>query len=324
MRFEDLIEFLESGMRMSHIYQPLLIRSLIDSGGIATIRQLALAFLVQDESELLYYEKRIKEMPLKVLRKHGVVSYEKGLVSLRVPKLTFQQKAQVKMLCDQKLQDFLLKRGLGTWDYRMLEADPVPDSLRFRVLQESGGRCALCGATKKDRPLDVDHIKPRSRGGLNVYENLQVLCSKCNRSKGNQDDTDFRGEAADGPDNSCFFCKALSSGRAIDELGTAFVIKDGYPVTECHLLIIPKRHVSDYYELFKTERDDMESLVRIHRKMIQKRDATVTGFNVGVNIGESAGQSIFHTHMHLIPRRNGDTPHPKGGVRGVIPGKRGY
>jgi predicted house-cleaning noncanonical NTP pyrophosphatase (MazG superfamily) len=73
-------------------------------------------------------------------------------------------------------------------------ADPVPDNLRYQVLAESGGRCALCGATKHDRPLDVDHIVPLSRGEASTRDNLQVLCSKCYRSKGNRDTRDFRGE----------------------------------------------------------------------------------------------------------------------------------
>jgi hypothetical protein len=73
-------------------------------------------------------------------------------------------------------------------------ADPVPDNLRYQVLAESGGRCALCGATKHERPLDVDHIVPLSRGRVSTRDNLQILCSKCNRSKGNKDTRDFRGE----------------------------------------------------------------------------------------------------------------------------------
>ena len=81
-------------MRLSHIYQPLLIKSLIESGGSATIRQLSNAFLSQDESKLQYYEDRVKQMPLKVLRNHDVISKDGDLVFLRVKDLTFEQKAQ--------------------------------------------------------------------------------------------------------------------------------------------------------------------------------------------------------------------------------------
>ena len=84
MTYQDLIDFLENKMRLSHIYQPLLIKSLIESGGSATIRQLANAFLSQDESQLQYYEDRIKLMPLKVLRSHEVISKDGNLVTLKV------------------------------------------------------------------------------------------------------------------------------------------------------------------------------------------------------------------------------------------------
>jgi len=73
-----------------------------------------------------------------------------------------------------------------------------------------------------------------------------------------------------------------------------------------------------------SERNDSEALIRILQKNIREEDPTVTGFNLGVNIGVAAGQTVFHVHLHLIPRRDGDTPDPRGGVRGVIPGKRSY
>ena len=218
MTYKDLIDFLENQMSMSHIYQPLLIRSLIDAGGSATIRQLAYNFLSQDESQLLYYENRIKQMPLQVLRNHEVVSKDGDLVSLNTRKLTLEQKAQLKMICEKKLQEYVAKKGLSIWDYRLLDRDPVPDSLYYRVLKESGGRCALCGATKKERPLQVDHIKPRSKGGKTVYENLQVLCSKCNPAKSNRDDTDFRADLQPDSVPGCPFCYDNLKDRIVEEL----------------------------------------------------------------------------------------------------------
>jgi 5-methylcytosine-specific restriction endonuclease McrA len=168
-------------MSMSHVYQPLLVRALVDAGGVATVRQLAQVFLVQDESQLLYYEKRIKEMPLKVLKRHEVIASDGRVVSLNTNNLTLVQKAHIRMICEQKLQSFVQKRGIGIWDYRLLDDDPIPDSLRFLVLKAAGGRCQLCGILAKERPIDVDHSVPRSRGGEEL-SNLQALCSKCNRS----------------------------------------------------------------------------------------------------------------------------------------------
>jgi ATP adenylyltransferase len=197
MTYEELVDFLEHKMSMSHVYQPLLVRALVDAGGVATVRQLAQVFLVQDESQLLYYEKRIKEMPLKVLRRHSVIDSDGQLVSLNTKNLTLEQKAHIRMVCEQKLQSFVQERGIGIWDYRLLDDDPIPDSLRFLVLKAAGGRCQLCGILAKERPIDVDHIIPRSRGGKTELANLQALCSKCNRSKRNQDETDFRSWALD-------------------------------------------------------------------------------------------------------------------------------
>ena len=133
MTYQDLIDFLENKMRLSHIYQPLLIKNLIESGGSATIRQLANVFLSQDESQLIYYEKTIKRMPLKVLKNHDIVSENGDLVSLKVKNLTFEQKAEIKMICEKKMQEFIVRKGLGIWDYRLLDKDPVPDSLYYRV-----------------------------------------------------------------------------------------------------------------------------------------------------------------------------------------------
>ena len=82
--------------------------------------------------------------------------------------------------------------------------------------------------------------------------------------------------------------------------------------------------MKDYFSMKETEKKDTDILIMKLKKRIMEKDDSVTGFNIGTNIGESAGQTIFHAHIHLIPRRNGDTPHPRGGVRGVIPEKMSY
>lgn len=175
---------------MSHVYQPLLIRSLVASGGKATLRQLALAYLREDESQIAFYERRIREMPLPILRRHGVVRRDDDLVSLNVAKLNYQQAAQITASCEQRIGEFLERRGVSPWEYRMLEIDPVSTSSRYEVLRRAGGRCQLCHTA--ERPLHVDHIVPRSKGGSNELSNLQALCDVCNQGKSNRDSTDFR------------------------------------------------------------------------------------------------------------------------------------
>ena len=128
----------------------------------------------------------------------------------------------------------------------------------------------------------------------------------------------------DDHDPNCLFCRWLRKRREIDALGMAAAFEDGYPVTPRHVLIVPRRHVANGLAMTDEEIRDCEALIRRFVETIQQDDPTVTGFNIGMNIGTSAGQTIFHAHIHLIPRREGDTDDPKGGVRGVIPGKRRY
>ena len=121
----------------------------------------------------------------------------------------------------------------------------------------------------------------------------------------------------------CIFCN-MESSRQIDENDLFYVIRDGFPVTSLHTLIIPKRHVETYFGLTEAEVLSMNIMINKHKELIEKEDTTVTGFNIGMNCGEDAGQTVFHCHVHLIPRRKGDMDEPKGGVRGVIPDKRTY
>lgn len=122
----------------------------------------------------------------------------------------------------------------------------------------------------------------------------------------------------------CRFCYDKIKDRVVAEFGAVVAIADQYPVTNGHILIIPKNHRSDYFGLSEEEKRDADNLIADLRRKILDNDPSVTGFNIGVNCGESAGQTIFHTHIHFIPRRDGDTPSPRGGVRGVIPDKMGY
>ncbi len=122
---------------------------------------------------------------------------------------------------------------------------------------------------------------------------------------------------------SCAFCE-LPTERIVFQNDLAIAFYDGYPVSDGHALVIPKRHVVDYWGLTTAEREACHNLLDELHQSIQKRDSLVTGFNVGLNAGASAGQTVFHCHFHLIPRRDGDVPNPRGGVRHVIPGKGHY
>ena len=125
------------------------------------------------------------------------------------------------------------------------------------------------------------------------------------------------------PNNPCLFCNINESGLA-KENNLAYASYDSYPVSEGHCLIIPKRHVKDYFDLSNDELVACNDLLKIVKKEIIDKDPLVKGFNLGTNIGIVSGQSILHCHFHLIPRRLGDVENPQGGIRSVIPNKQHY
>ena len=125
------------------------------------------------------------------------------------------------------------------------------------------------------------------------------------------------------PNNPCLFCNINESGLA-KENNLAYASYDSFPVSEGHCLIIPKRHVKDYFDLSNEEIIACNDLIKEIKNEIIKKDSSVKGFNIGSNAGKISGQSILHCHIHLIPRRAGDVENPQGGVRSVIPSKQHY
>ena len=125
------------------------------------------------------------------------------------------------------------------------------------------------------------------------------------------------------PNNPCIFCKIRKEELQFENQ-LAYSSTDSYPVSEFHSLIVPKRHVETYFDLTKEEFQACNELTLKNKEKILKQDASVKGFNIGTNAGKSAGQSIMHCHIHLIPRREGDVESPQGGVRSVMPNKQHY
>ena len=125
------------------------------------------------------------------------------------------------------------------------------------------------------------------------------------------------------PNNPCLFCDIQKSGYAYENK-LAYASYDSYPVSKHHCLVIPKRHIKDYFDLSDNELLACNELIKILKKEIINKDPSVKGFNLGTNIGKVSGQSILHCHFHLIPRRDGDVDNPQGGVRSVIPNKQHY
>lgn len=122
--------------------------------------------------------------------------------------------------------------------------------------------------------------------------------------------------------SSCYFCN-FNKESVIHESNKFIVLKDGFPVTEGHLLIIPKAHVKTFFDIPSEDLGEYFYNIHVAKKWLEKMYG-VTDFNLGWNCGENSGQTVMHCHAHLIPRRKGDMEDPRGGVRGVIPEKQKY
>ena len=123
-------------------------------------------------------------------------------------------------------------------------------------------------------------------------------------------------------DQRCPFCH-LEKSRITLENDCAVAIPDAFPVAEGHMLVVPKRHVASLFNLPEEEQAALWRLVALVRGKLMD-ELRPDGFNVGVNDGPAAGQTVPHAHVHIIPRRAGDVPDPRGGVRWVVPGKAPY
>lgn len=326
MTYTKLREFLVDKMRMSHIYQPVMIKCLLRNKGVANDLDIAKEISLQDPSQTEYYQSITNNMVGRVLRSHDVVSKDKREYRLNgFTELNEQQVRELIDICNEKLEGYITQRGAAIWQHRTKSRSSISGSIKYQVLKRAHFRCELCGCMDSERALEVDHIVPKNLGGQDSINNYQALCYSCNAMKRDHDNTDFReidilyGHRAEG----CLFCN-MEKGRIITENNLAYLVYDKYPVTELHMLVIPKRHFGEYFEVFQPEVNAIQALLLEGKELIAKKDSNVKGFNIGINNGAVAGQTIHHCHTHLIPRRQDDVDNPRGGIRHVIQGKGYY
>ena len=326
MNFPDLKHFLIKRMRMSHIYQPMMLMTLLKEGGVASIETLSKTLLIEDKSQQEYYSNITKNMVGRVLKSHGIVQKDRKSFKLRdYETYTEEQRIELIQICQEKLNEYIEKRGKRIFEHRRKSAGYISGSIRYNVLKDAKFRCELCGVSADTKALEVDHIIPRNKGGTDDISNLQALCYSCNAMKRDKDSTDFMRvrESYEIREEGCLFCE-IQKERILDQDDLFYVIRDGFPVTDLHTLVIPKRHVETYFDLYQPELNSCNRMIQKFKQQIEKEDVSVKGFNIGINNGEVSGQTIFHCHIHLIPRREGDVKNPRGGVRGVIPNKQEY
>jgi len=259
--YHRLQVFLDQKMSMSHIYQPVMLKTLLARDGVASRRDIAAAFLAEDQSQLEYYDEIVKRYPTQTLKRHGIVEHDRGRYSLCdiFRAIGDGERAALIALCEAKLADFVARRQQMVWKHRSQNFDPIPGSIRWQILRRAMGRCEACGISATERALHVDHIIPRSWGGSTDISNFQALCSTCNVQKLNGDATDFRGAAEAlahrAPD--CPLCDAHpvqvtaenALARALPVAGEAGCFD-----------IAPRRHGASYFSLFQPELNAIRAL----------------------------------------------------------------
>jgi len=197
----DLIDFLKNKMSMTDLYQPAIIRELLVSGGIQSKENLARVLAQYDVSVIDYYKKVLMRWPKITLSKHNVVDYDKKEQNFKLtifPTTDSDRQAAIE-LCEHKIAEWVEKKS------QRQTPSQSSASVRYEVLKDSQGKCQLCGIPASLRPIDVDHIVPRSKANkrnkvkkegawidVDSKANLQALCFACNRAKRDTDETDFR------------------------------------------------------------------------------------------------------------------------------------
>ena len=150
MRFEELVQFIDRDMRMSHVYQPVMLRLLLDRNGRATVGDIARALLNEDRSQLEYYSEITRNMVGRVLANRKVVVRDKAEIT-NCGQLSPSEIQQLKSACDRKLADYVARRGDAIWEHRRRSAGYISGTLRYEVLKAAKFRCELCGISAEER-----------------------------------------------------------------------------------------------------------------------------------------------------------------------------
>ena len=298
MNFESLEGFIRTKMSMTHIYQPVMIKKLLESDGHATTEEIAKEFIDWDYSLLEYYKGRVMVWPKKTLKKHNVIDYSKGIFTLLLDDVTPEQRSRLIELCNNKTHEYvdMYENKMGVKNNR----SPISGSLRYEIIAKSRGICAACGVTSRTRPLDVDHIVPVNVGGTNDPSNLQVLCSRCNRQKRDRDKTNFVQwhKRLKYRDTECLLCRT----EPVKSNVMASAIRKRSPESDLHSMIFPRRHVGTFFDLIPAEKSHCMDLVEEVKEEIAGLDSRVDGFSIRF---DSKLVPDLHTHCHInvIPHR---------------------
>ena len=190
---DRLKSFLINKMSMSHIYQPVIIKELLLNNNKNPIKSLAKKLLEYDDTQIEYYEYIIKRYPKSTLKNHSIINSDRENFYLDEEFISLSEKDKQELIdiCDETIQNFVLNRE-GSYGRRNTFKRNIKSSDYIEVLRRAKGKCQLCGISKEERSLEVDHVTPKSEGGSDDISNLGALCWLCNSKKSNKSDFDYR------------------------------------------------------------------------------------------------------------------------------------
>ena len=280
MDYKSLERFIRKEMRMTHIYQPVMIRTLLESKDCrATKESIARQFLGADESQINYYKYITGRWPHQVLKKHGIIGYsrkgEEYTLLLDEGGATAGQKQRLIELCNLRLQEFIDKDP-AIRRMRELDSRSRLGSIEFDVRAKSKGVCVACGARAMEVRMHVDHIVPISRGGKNEIDNLQMLCYRCNTQKRDRDETDFLlwHKRLQFRKAGCGMCR--DTRHALENKLAYCVLAGDDRLSE----VVPKRHVESFISMIPAERAMCMALVDRAMDRLKERYGSKTRFDV--------------------------------------------
>jgi ATP adenylyltransferase len=298
-RFNELDRFINLEMQMSHVYQPAMLLTLMDSGGTASRTEIAKTLLTYDKSQIEYYENIVAKMPGRVLTNNrGITERLEQAYHLKgFDQLSHDEIEVLKEACSKRIEEFIDQRGDQPWHHRRRSAKAVSGTIRYEVLRNAKNRCELCGISTDVKAIEVDHIMPRIRGGSNDISNLQALCYSCNAMKRDRDDTDFRKVEATYKhrEANCAYCN-VSENEIKSQNNLCFSVPDNDPQTPTHTLVIPRRHTSSYFDLYRPEINALNYL------MSDASEQASTNLDIHISSENISERSASHCYVRLIPR----------------------
>ena len=260
MKYESLEKFIKVDMKMTHIYQPIMIKTLLESkDNKANKEEIARQFLGIDRAQIEYYKKIVGRWPHTTLKNHNIIEYNKKgqEYTLLLDDITNEQRERLMELCDLRLKEFIDKDP-AIRRLRELDKRSMSGSIRYDILAKSKGVCVACGVSSLKESIHIDHIIPINAGGKDHPDNMQALCYKCNTQKRDRDDTNFMlwHKRLQFRKPKCDMCTTDVKYDIENNLAYCVLSKADKPS-----IVAPKRHVGSFLEMIEAERSLCITLV---------------------------------------------------------------